>query len=265
MDNETLAREQIELEYAKLAQARVDIRATIDTETVKALQLINGGMAAGLVTLLPVLARDPSYVSLAHSIVVAIAFAACGLVSATVHNRLRRKCNLAHEGNKPKDPYTRWPLRWWASEAGEWRVCTNSVIAMWLSIGFFILGAAWVVCGFWRQENYVAARAADAQPAAAAEDNQYELIERSQHDVPNFQAPGNHTEVSYVLVHKGHKIYATCDYTTVDSLDPTANCALRPLRTYSCRLGVQGDKALSDLLCKADDGRKVYLYVTRKE
>ncbi len=96
----------------------------------------------------------------------------------------------------------------------------------------------------------------------------YEVIERSQEEVPNFQAPGYHAQVNYVLLHEGHRIYASCD--TLDYLDPHATCGFRPLRSYECRLGQDGDLAnakgpLSDLKCKDADGNNVYLYVSKKE
>jgi hypothetical protein len=101
---------------------------------------------------------------------------------------------------------------------------------------------------------------------ACTGDHLYEVVERTQTDIANFQSPGLHPQVTYVLLHEGHKIHVTCDFTDVDRLDPDATCALRPLRKYACRLGQQsGDKALSDLLCKDDDGHNVYLYVSKKE
>ena len=104
-----------------------------------------------------------------------------------------------------------------------------------------------------------------------AESNQYECIERAQREVRNFQAGGTHTEVDYVLLHDGHKIYASCDLTTLDNLDPTATCGFRPLRTYECKVqsaAIENAKAsepLSDLKCKDGDGHNVFLYVSKKE
>ena len=99
--------------------------------------------------------------------------------------------------------------------------------------------------------------------------NQYECIERTQKDVPNFQASGTHTEVDYVLLHDGHKIYGACDVVNISNLDPTARCGFRPLRTYECTLQTDSiEKAtfpLSDLKCKDGDGHNVYLYVSKKE
>lgn len=97
-------------------------------------------------------------------------------------------------------------------------------------------------------------------------DSRYEVIERSQREVANFEASGTHTEVAYVLLNRGHKFYATCDTTTLNRLDPDATCALSVLRQYRCRLGEQpGDKALANLICKDGDGHNVYLYVDKKD
>jgi hypothetical protein len=99
--------------------------------------------------------------------------------------------------------------------------------------------------------------------------NTYEVVERSQKEVPNFQATGTHDEVHYVLLHDGHKFYTTCDYQLVDNLDPSSTCAFRPLRTYECVLNndpkEKNPGPLSDLKCKDDEGRNVYLYVVKKE
>ena len=108
--------------------------------------------------------------------------------------------------------------------------------------------------------------------AAGCSNSKYEVIERSERDVPNFMQAGTHTEVNYVLLHDGHKIYASCDTTTLDKLDPNATCAFRPLHAYNCKL--QPDSAsdnmksklpLSDLQCKDTDGHNVYLYVSKKD
>jgi hypothetical protein len=106
--------------------------------------------------------------------------------------------------------------------------------------------------------------------AGCFKNNRYECIERTQKEVPNFQAPGTHTEVDYVLLHDGHKIYAACDAVEIGNLDPTATCGFRPLHTYEC--AIQSDSiqkttatVLSDLKCKDGDGYNVYLWVSKKE
>jgi hypothetical protein len=103
--------------------------------------------------------------------------------------------------------------------------------------------------------------------AGCGPNNKYEVVERTQKEVANFQQPGTHTAVDYVLQHDGHKIYANCDVTTID--EPNASCGFRPLHTYECELqtdSLQKAKGpLSDLKCKDADGRNVYLYVTKKD
>jgi hypothetical protein len=97
----------------------------------------------------------------------------------------------------------------------------------------------------------------------------YEVIERTEKEVPNFEEPGTHTEVDYVLLHDGHKIYTSCDWTTINKLDPKARCGFRPLRTYECTVqpaSFEKTKGpLSDLKCKDGDGYNVYLYVSKKD
>jgi hypothetical protein len=104
---------------------------------------------------------------------------------------------------------------------------------------------------------------------ACGANNKYMCIERSEKDVPNFQMAGTHTEVDYVLLHEGQKIYAACDVADISNLDPDARCGFRPLRTYECTVQPASiEKAkfpLSDLKCKDGDGHNVYLYVSKKE
>lgn len=99
--------------------------------------------------------------------------------------------------------------------------------------------------------------------------SKYECIERTQKEVSNFQKAGTHTEVDYVLLHEGHKIYAICDTDDISNLDPNATCGFRPLKKYECVLQTdsmeKGTFPLSDLKCKDADGHNVYLYVTKKE
>ena len=105
--------------------------------------------------------------------------------------------------------------------------------------------------------------------AVSCNRNRYEVVERSEKEVPNFQAAGTHGEVHYVLLNGGHKFYTTCDYHDLDKLDPTATCAFRPLRTYECVLNNDPKEhdtgPLSDLKCKDDQSHNVYLYVDKKE
>ena len=99
--------------------------------------------------------------------------------------------------------------------------------------------------------------------------NSYEVVERSETVVSNFQAAGTHSQVNYVLLRGGHKIYATCDAYEIGSQDPSARCSFRPLHTYRCVLGDDRiEKAsfpMADLKCVDSDGHNVYLYVDKKE
>ena len=101
----------------------------------------------------------------------------------------------------------------------------------------------------------------------ACRENGYEVIERWEKQVPNFTGPGAHAEMHYVLLHDGHRIYASCDFSAFASSDPESTCAFRPLRKYQCILGSDsvshGDGW--DLKCKDADGNNVYLFVTKKE
>ena len=94
--------------------------------------------------------------------------------------------------------------------------------------------------------------------------DEYEVIEHTENQVPNFQGAGTHTEVNLVLLSDSHKIYASCDANDWDHLDATATSGFRPLRKYKYRLRQAGDKALSDLRCKDADGNNLYLYVSKK-
>jgi hypothetical protein len=140
-----------------------EIRAQIDTETVRGLQLINGGMAAGLVTLLPAILRDPNFHSLGNWMIAGALFGAAGLGSSIVHNRLRRKCSLEYSKTTGMRQHEHaWAtLRRFQSVQGEPQVCTNSVITMWVSLLLFFLGATSVAIGF------IKTRSAAIQPTSA--------------------------------------------------------------------------------------------------
>ena len=90
----------------------------------------------------------------------------------------------------------------------------------------------------------------------------YVVIERTQTLTPN-AVEGPHTEVHYVLLHDGHKIYADCDVTTVDHMDPNASCGFRPLHSYDCEIQsdsiVKAKMPMSDLKYKDADGRCMWL------
>lgn len=128
----------------------VERRAQVDTETVRGLQLMNGGMSAGLVTMLPSIMRDSSTAGLSLYMVAAIACGALGLVLAVIHNRLRRKCSLEYSralGDRQR-PFTNRLLRRCQSVPGEPAICTKSVMYMWASLICFVLGATVIGVGF---------------------------------------------------------------------------------------------------------------------
>jgi hypothetical protein len=145
----------------RITQAGIELRAGIDTETVRGLQLINGGMAAGLVTMLPSIIRDPGYREVGTLMIVGIFFAALGLVAAIVHNRLRRKCSLEYSKKVGRQlPYKNRFLVLCQTVPNEPHVCTSSAMIMWASVAFFLLGAVSVGFGFMH------VRATVAEPTA---------------------------------------------------------------------------------------------------
>ena len=94
----------------------------------------------------------------------------------------------------------------------------------------------------------------------------YELIERTEKLVPDFQGTGTHTQVNYVLAHDGQKIHATCDWKNFSNSDPDATCGFRMLRNYECTSGFEGGtEHMWDLKCKDSNGHNVYLFVDKKE
>ncbi|MCH9054180.1 MAG: hypothetical protein IIA72_24590 [Proteobacteria bacterium] len=118
----------------------VDRRAQIDTETVKALLLINGGGAIALLSLLPSILDKDGYERLAYSIFMGVLFLMFGLVFAVIHNRLRRKCSLHYDQHKMKPPKGRlFGIVLWGPT-----VCCISTVFMWISIGAFFLGGLFV-------------------------------------------------------------------------------------------------------------------------
>jgi hypothetical protein len=143
----------------------LEIRAQIDTETVRALLLVNGGAAAGLMAMLPNIVDKPGLAALAYGSMGAIAFGALVLALAIVHNRLRRKCSLRHEARdnalkasrndpslqyvNPHPPYSGWLARL-QTLRDEPKICTWSGIMMWLSLVAFVCAGGCVAGGAWK-------------------------------------------------------------------------------------------------------------------
>ncbi len=116
-----------------------ETRATIDSETVKGLLLINGGGAVALLAFLPGVLQKPELETLARAIIWSVFTFQIGLVCAVIHNRFRRKCSLEYAkkelegcvffGKKLKEPC----------------ICHWSIGFMWGSIASFVLAGVFVL------------------------------------------------------------------------------------------------------------------------
>lgn len=116
----------------------LEIRAQIDTENLKGLLLINGGGAVALLAFLPSVLGKPGYHSLARAILWGLFIFQCGLLSAVIHNRLRRICSLVYERNDYKPP----PCKLFGINLRQPCVCRWSVLFMWCSVlAFFVAGS----------------------------------------------------------------------------------------------------------------------------
>jgi hypothetical protein len=102
----------------------------------------------------------------------------------------------------------------------------------------------------------------------------YRVVERTDNYVDKEGQPASeqlhdHEIVGLVFAHEGHRIYGQCDLSTLNNIDPNANCGLRPLHDYNCVVGrddiMNAPMPLSDLTCTNADGRKVYVYVSKEE
>jgi small-conductance mechanosensitive channel len=118
----------------------VDRRSQIDTETVKALLLVNGGGAVALLTLFGSVLGKNGYEALARAILVGVLIFMLGLVFAIVHNHLRRKCSLHYDVHKMRPPAGR--LLW--LQLHEPTICVVSIMFMWLTIITFFLAGMWI-------------------------------------------------------------------------------------------------------------------------
>ena len=113
----------------------VETRAQIDTETMKALLLVNGGGALALLALLPSVLDRPGQDSLAKAILIGVVILSVGLFLAIVHNRYRRKCSLLHSLNNMRPPAERL----FGIQLRSARVCFLSGAFMWLSAASFMV------------------------------------------------------------------------------------------------------------------------------
>ncbi|MBI2715883.1 MAG: hypothetical protein HYX37_15740 [Rhizobiales bacterium] len=122
----------------------VERRSQIDTETVKALLLINGGGAIALLSLLPALLGKDGFKGFVLAILIGILILMFGLICAVVHNRLRRQCSLHYDRYKMSPPKGQLlGFKLW-----EPTICCVSIFFMWLSIlSFFVAGSFVAITG----------------------------------------------------------------------------------------------------------------------
>lgn len=114
-------------------------RSQIDTENVKGLLFINGGGATALLTFLPYVLNNSTYKDLAIFITVGLFLCSTGLITALIHNHLRRRCSLAYESAKPRKKFLGIGMP-------EPLVCHFSHLFMWSS--YICFGVAIIVV-FW--------------------------------------------------------------------------------------------------------------------
>jgi hypothetical protein len=117
----------------------VERRSQIDTETVKALLLINGGGIAVLLTVFSQVLGKSGYESLASAILVGVLILMAGLVCAVIHNRLRRSCSLHYDLHNMRPP----PGRLLGITLREPTICSFSIAFMWLSVLAFVVGGSY--------------------------------------------------------------------------------------------------------------------------
>lgn len=123
----------------------VEIRAQIDTETVKGLLLLNGGGAVALLAFLPATFSRPGLEPLTTAVVWALPSYLLGLAMAVAHNRFRRVCSNIYENHSYNPPRCRFLPRW--IKQNHPCVCAASVLLMWLSLLSFVSGGGLVFAG----------------------------------------------------------------------------------------------------------------------
>ena len=143
--------------------SQLEIRAQIDTELVKGLLLINGGGAIALLAFLPTVLGSPEFQALSRSILWALLTFQVGLLSAVIHNRLRRVCSSTYEahGMNPP-PCDVFPLNLVKFKHDKPCVCRASISFMWVSIiCFFLAGVLVFQGGFKVLDNINAQKGAE--------------------------------------------------------------------------------------------------------
>lgn len=128
----------------------LEIRAQIDTESVKALLLMNGGASVALLAFLPTVLGKPGFESLARGVLWALLIFQVGLVAAVVHNLLRRVCSLKYE----REPV---PCEVFGKKLRQPCVCYWSLIFVYFSVAMFVSGSVTIFCGGMRSLEHGAA------------------------------------------------------------------------------------------------------------
>lgn len=119
----------------------LQIRATIDSETAKALLLLNGGGAVALLAFLPTVIDREGYQPLARAVLYGVLMLMSGLVSAVIHNHLRRHCSLRYEKHDGRPPNGRLlGITLWAPG-----ICCASQVFMGLSPTLFLAAGVNIV------------------------------------------------------------------------------------------------------------------------
>ncbi|QDX80709.1 hypothetical protein B9N43_05285 [Denitratisoma sp. DHT3] len=119
----------------------VELRAEMDTETVRGLLLINGGGAVALLAFLVGIIQKPELAVLARAIIWSVFTFQLGLVAAVIHNRLRRLCSLEYA----KKIENRKKCSLFGHVLKEPCICHWSIGFMWASIGAFLIGGLLVL------------------------------------------------------------------------------------------------------------------------
>ena len=112
----------------------MEIRAQIDSDVVKGLLILNGGGAVALLALLPAVIGKSEFEPLSQAILWALLFFVFGLVSALIHNRLRRICSLEYETYQYNPPAGKI----FGIDLTQPKICFFSIALMWISLGLFV-------------------------------------------------------------------------------------------------------------------------------
>lgn len=123
-----------------MAEGR-ETRASIDSETVRGLLLINGGGAVALLAFLAGVIQEPRFAILSQAIILSVFIFQLGLLFAVVHNRLRRLCSLEYA----KKPENRKKCTLIGKEFREPCICHWSTGFMWASIVAFVVAGLLVL------------------------------------------------------------------------------------------------------------------------